>query len=469
MRRLYQAVHTAQSLGRTILFPSEFSRPRFIRNVRFTPLTPNINQEQGFAIEKILGCPGIPPYIIHGPPGTGKTMTVVEAVLQVYMKKKNAKILICAPSNNAADHVLEKIISWDEIIQESKVFRLNAVSRSYDDVRSDFLQFCFFNDMVFACPPLKVLERYKIIVSTYMGAAQLYSSGIQENHFTHIFLDEAGQASEPDTMVSLANLCCKNTVVVMAGDPMQLGPVIFSKDAVNYGLGKSYLERLFETTYYSNCDQNYLTRLIRNYRSHPAILDLPSRLFYNGELIACKDDCDPSIYESLNFPNKNFPILFVGIQGCDEREGNNPSWFNRIEASKVEKIIRNIMTNTELTEFDIGVITPYRQQVLKIKIALDNFPDVKVGSVEQFQGQEKTAIIISTVRSTVKHNEFDQTFKLGFLSHPRRFNVAITRAKSLLIIVGNPHIIMQVSTHLFSIVRLLNIILYLFFLFYSLT
>ncbi|ONK74336.1 uncharacterized protein A4U43_C03F5190 [Asparagus officinalis] len=142
------------------------------------------------------------------------------------------------------------------------------------------------------------------------------------------------------------------------------------------------------------------------------------------------------MFEWAELPNKNFRLLFVGIQGCDEREGNNPSWFNRIEASKVTEIIRKLVRNFELTEADFGVITPYHQQVVKLKMALESLemPDVKVGSVEQFQGQEKEIIIISTVRSTVKYNEFDRTYNLGFLGNWQRFNVAITRARSLLII-----------------------------------
>lgn len=92
------------------------------------------------------------------------------------------------------------------------------------------------------------------------------------------------------------------------------------------------------------------------------------------------------------------------------------------------------------------MITPYRQQVVKIKKVPETkeMPDIKVGSVEQFQGQEREVIIVSTVRSTVKHNEFDRIYSLGFLRNPRRFNVVITRARSLLIIVGNPHVICKV-------------------------
>jgi helicase MOV-10 len=192
---------------------------------------------------------------------------------------------------------------------------------------------------------------------------------------------------------------------------------------------------------------------VRNYRCHAAILDLPSKLFYKGELLACKEDTSSSISSIMDFlPNKEFPVLFFGIQGFDERERNNPSWFNRIEASKVVEVINKLRASGDLDKADIGVITPYRQQVLKIKKVLENWElsDVKVGSVEQFQGQEREVIIVSTVRSTIKHNDFDRTYRLGFLSNPNRFNVAITRARSLLIIVGNPHIVSQVLTLLHS-------------------
>ncbi|KAF9622588.1 hypothetical protein IFM89_032487 [Coptis chinensis] len=408
--------------------------------------TDNTPAYQMTSVEMILGCKGAPPYVIHGPPGTGKTLTLVEAMLQLYKTRNNTRILVCASSNSAADHILEKLINKEFVkVEESKIFRLNATSRPYEDVHPENIRFCYFQDYVFRCPPIKALMRYRIVISTYMSASLLYAEGIKQGHFSHIFLDEAGQASEPETMVPISNLCRRETVVVLAGDPMQLGPVIYSKDAETYGLGKSYLERLFECEFYHNEDENYVTKLVRNYRCHPAILELPSKLFYKGELIADKEEGDSSIdaYEDI-LPNKKFPVLFIGIQGCDEREGNNPSWFNRIEASKVVEIIRKLRASADLNDSDIGVITPYRQQVLKLKKILEDqldMPDVKVGSVEQFQGQERQVIIISTVRSTVRHNEFDRVHYLGFLSNPRRFNVAITRARSLVVIIGNPHII----------------------------
>ncbi|XP_077247751.1 P-loop containing nucleoside triphosphate hydrolases superfamily protein isoform X2 [Tasmannia lanceolata] len=444
MKRQYQAVLAAADLSMQCLFPSESSKRKFIKTSRFTPLNQTLNAEQISCVEMILGCKGAPPYIIHGPPGTGKTITLVEAILQLYMERKSARILVCAASNSSADHVLNKLIDKDVArVKGNEIFRLNAIGRQYEEVHPEIVRFCFFEDMVFKCPPLKALLRYKIVISTCMSSSLLYAEGIPWGHFSHIFLDEAGQVSEPETMIPISNLCGKDTVVVLAGDPMQLGPVIYSKEAENYGLGKSYLERLFESKLYDDRNKNFVTKLVRNYRCHPAILQLPSQLFYRGELIACKEEGDSSLCEWVDLPNRNFPVLFIGIQGCDEREGSNPSWFNRFEVSKVVDIIQKLTDSAYVSEGDIGVITPYRQQVLKLKKVLESLgmDSVKVGSVEQFQGQERQVIIISTVRSTVKHNEFDRVHHLGFLSNPRRFNVATTRARSLLIIIGNPYII----------------------------
>ncbi|CAK8539192.1 unnamed protein product [Lathyrus sativus] len=442
MRRLYQAVEAAENLGTESLFPST-SRRRCIKTTNLVPISGSLNEEQMRSIKMILGCRGAPPYVIHGPPGTGKTRTIVEAILQLYQHYKNTRILVCAPSNSAADHILEKLLAEKDIeFRDSEVFRLNATTRPYDDVKSEFLRFSFFDEMIFKCPPVSALKHYRIVVSTYMSASLLFAEDVSRGHFSHIFLDEAGQASEPETMIPIAHLCRRDTVVVLAGDPLQLGPVIFSKKADEYQLGVSYMERLFKCELYGNGDANYITKLVKNYRCHPEILYLPSKLFYFGELMACRDSTTFTMTADF-LPNKDFPVLFFGIQGCDEREGNNPSWFNRIEVSKVVETVKRLIAGGKITEEDIGIITPYKQQVLKIKQTLESLemPEVKVGSVEQFQGQEKDVIIVSTVRSTIKHNEFDRVHCLGFLSNHRRFNVAITRAISLLVIIGNPHII----------------------------
>lgn len=447
MRRIYQAIHAAGNLDTEFLFPEFSLKERYIETCPLVPISCNLNEEQLSSVEMILGCKGGPPYVVHGPPGTGKSVTLTEAILQLYKTRRSSKMLVCAPSNNAADHILEKLVMQNAVeIRKGNVFRLNASYRSVNDIKPDYLDFCLIDEeeQSFTCPIFEQLIRYKIIISTYTSASLLFAEGLKPGHFTHIFLDEAAQASEPETMIPISHFTTQNTVVVLAGDPEQLGPVIFSKDAESYGLGKSYMERLCESKFYKDGNQNYVTKLVRNYRCHEHILSLPSRLFYKGDLISCKEDdtLNPSSWKDI-LPNPEFPVIFKGVQGVDEREGNNPSWFNRIEASEVVEIIINLIQKGIKSE-DIGVITPYRQQVKKISNALQEFVGseiIKVGTVESFQGQEREVIIISTVRSTIKHNETDKRHCLGFLSNPRRFNVAITRARSLLIAIGNPHII----------------------------
>ncbi|KAI4963109.1 hypothetical protein ZWY2020_019698 [Hordeum vulgare] len=190
------------------------------------------------------------------------------AILQLYKSNRRANVLICAASNSAADHVLEKLLSSSYPIRPSDIFRLNAPSRQYEDVNPDFIRFCFFEDMVFKCPPMRALMRYKIVISTYMSSSTLQAEG----------------------------------------DPMQLGPVVFCKQADQDGLGKSYLQRLLgEFEQYHSLDANYVTKLVRNYRCHPAILELPSQLFYEDELIPCKEDEVSSVYDCIDLPNKSFP------------------------------------------------------------------------------------------------------------------------------------------------------------------
>ncbi|OWM74299.1 probable RNA helicase SDE3 [Punica granatum] len=446
MRRMYWAVNEATNLEKAVLFPTANHNKRQIRTTPFVPITCVLNDEQNFAVKMILRCRGGSPYVIHGPPGTGKTIIIAEAILQLYKGRGDAQILVCTPSNSAADHILEKLLKEKAVeVNEEEVFRLNASSRPYEDIHPDLLPFCYYDELegVFKCPPLRFLKRCRIVITTYMSASNLLAEGVERGQFSHLFLDEAGQASEPETMIPISSLCRRDTVVVLAGDPMQLGPIVYSKKAECHGLGKSYLERLFESEPYSSGDKNYVTKLVRNYRCRPEILHLPSTLFYEGELIACRDESSYLESPTDFLQNNDFPILFIGIQGCDEREGNNPSWFNRIEASKVVEVIDKLRESGKLTQEDIGIITPYRQQVLKLRKALEimEMLDIKIGSVEQFQGQERQVIVVSTVRSTVRHNEFDLIHCLGFLSNPRRFNVAMTRAISLLIVVGNPHII----------------------------
>ncbi|XP_033216610.1 putative helicase mov-10-B.2 [Belonocnema kinseyi] len=190
---------------------------------------------------------------------------------------------------------------------------------------------------------------------------------------------------------------------------------------------------------------NFITKLLNNYRSHEAILRLPNRMFYENELVACGGDEITRAEYWSQLPNKKFPLIFHAVHGSERRDENSPSVYNDYEVDVVVHYVCALMEETlgghGIEENDIGIVTPFKYQASIIKIALQQkgLHYIAVGTVEIFQGQEKDIIIISTVRSIVyQHNE---RFHLGFLSHAKRFNVTITRAKSLLIVVGNPKVL----------------------------
>ncbi|XP_012590537.1 PREDICTED: putative helicase Mov10l1 [Condylura cristata] len=300
-------------------------------------------------------------------------------------------------------------------------------------------------------------SRYRVVITTCSSAGLFYQIGVRVGHFTHVFVDEAGQASEPECLIPLGLVSDVSGQIVLAGDPMQLGPVIKSRLAMAYGLHVSMLERLMSRPAYLRDEDAFgacgaynpllVTKLVKNYRSHSALLALPSRLFYHRELEVC---ADPGVVAALlgweKLPKKGFPLIFHGVRGSEAREGRSPSWFNPAEAVQVMRYCCLLARShaRRVLAGDIGVITPYRKQVEKIKILLRNvdLTDIKVGSVEEFQGQEHLVVIISTVRSNEDRFEDDRYF-LGFLSNSKRFNVAITRPKALLIVLGNPHVLVR--------------------------
>ena len=205
-------------------------------------------------------------------------------------------------------------------------------------------------------------------------------------------------------------------------------------------------------------DERVMTKLLRNFRSHAELVRLPNRLFYDNELLAC---ADPILANSClgweKLPNPKFPLIFHGIEGKDQREGNSPSWFNADEALLVLSYVKDLLElrPSRCEQHEIGVITPYNKQMQKLQRMLRGaqLDGVKVGSTELFQGQERRVMIISTVRSSEDFLGFDRKHNLGFLDNPKRFNVAITRAKSLLIVIGNPAVLKH-DEHWGSLLRL---------------
>uniref|UniRef100_T1J397 RNA helicase n=1 Tax=Strigamia maritima TaxID=126957 RepID=T1J397_STRMM len=406
----------------------------------------NLNQRQKLAVRRILSGEARPtPYVIFGPPGTGKTVTVVEAVLQVLRLHENSRVLVCAPSNSAADLLTERF-HFSGKLTSGTMIRINAMLRSEKNIPECIMEYCCITVDV------DVQAHYRLIISTCSTAAIFRTLNLADQHFTHVFVDEAGQATEPECLIPIL-YCGPDGQIILAGDPFQLGAVVRSKMGLNCGFSMSFLERLMQRYLYSRDAEKYpedfynpllVTKLINNYRSHPALLTTSSELFYENELIPEVDSAE--FHNILNYhfiPNKGFPLIFNGIQGEMLREGNNPSWFNPVEVIQIMRYIR-FLYNENISPNDIGVVTPYRKQVEKIRFMLESLKmdKPKVGSTEEFQGQEKLVIIISTVRSG-GDGDHSEGGGLGFLRNKKRFNVAVTRPKGLLIVVGDPFVLSE--------------------------
>ncbi|XP_048054939.1 putative helicase mov-10-B.2 [Megalobrama amblycephala] len=465
-RAVELAVH--HKLG-NVLFPSNKGiKHTALPHLRMFNKDLENNPEQKAAVQHILSGTSKPaPYLIFGPPGTGKTVTVVEAIKQVNKSEATTHILACAPSNSACDLLCERLLGY---VDGHRLYRLYAPSRDLKAVPQKLLKHSNWSkaDGSFLLPTREVLMNYTVIVVTLVTAGRLVSGGVAKGHFTHIFIDEAGQAVEPECLIGVAGLLDPvKGQLVLAGDPQQLGPVLRSPLAQLHGLSQSLLERLMKqnTLYQKSQDGNsvydsrFVTKLLRNYRSHPAILKIPNELFYENELQVFANQMEREAFcHWEHLPKKGFPVVFHGVMGKDEREANSPSFFNVTEIEVIVSYLNKLMETQgkkglpKLSANDIGIIAPYRKQVEKIRKALNTvaeinkWKDIKVGSVEEFQGQERKVIIVSTVRSSVNYVKMDQDFNIGFLSNEKRFNVAMTRAKALLIVVGNPVILSKDPT-----------------------
>ncbi|XP_055703999.1 putative helicase mov-10-B.1 isoform X1 [Phlebotomus papatasi] len=404
------------------------------------------NPEQQSAIIHIVEKTSFPaPYILMGPPGTGKTTTIVEAVCQILKRDKDAKILIAASSNYACDVLALRLLKY---LPEQCVYRMfgKSMEAEIHSIHPLLKRNSNLSSRHHYYPCITHLKTYNIIIATLTVTGKFAHAKVDFKHFSYVFIDESGSSTEPSTFVPIAGVISSEGKVygqvILSGDPKQLGPVVVA-DRTKNRLGVSLLERLIDTGIYSRdsgtgkYNSRVITKLIRNFRSHPKILEFPNNQFYNSELIAEGDSevtswaCDWTY-----LPNKSVPILFEHVIGRTMQDDNSPSLYNRREIARVLFYIEELLKDEKIfgrkiTQKCIGVISPYKKQCQKIKYACmyRKWEDIDVGSVEKFQGQEKPVIIISTVRSLMRG--------LGFLSNPKRLNVALTRAQTLLIVVGN--------------------------------
>ncbi|XP_046659746.1 LOW QUALITY PROTEIN: probable RNA helicase armi [Homalodisca vitripennis] len=451
----------------------KISRSKSERIIKW--FNPALNNYQKEAVRNILQGKARPlPYVIFGPPGTGKTITLVEVILQLYFLIPESRLLIGTPSNSAADLICERLLDWDLLApgdmlrlvgyRYAEMGRISERLRPYcgnADIkaRDDFQEYRHLENVVNISR--HAIGRHRITVGTCNTLGVLYQLGFPRGHFTHVLVDEAGQATEPEIMIPLAFLHSSYGQAVFAGDPLQLGPVVLSRTAEQLGLGESLLSRLLLHTPYcrdftghpssGGYNPHLLTRLVYNYRSLPEILQLSNNMFYDGDLLPQVDEEkseEARVLVSLRSvlpprPDSSPPALvFHGVRGTNCQAVDSPSWHNPHEAVQVTMYLQALYA-AGLTPEQCGIITPYQAQAVKIRQMLDTLEvsAPKVGSVEEFQGQERMAIIVSTVRSSPQLIQKDLRHTIGFVASPRRLNVAVTRARALLVVIGNPHLL----------------------------
>ncbi|KAG8745892.1 hypothetical protein FRC10_006696 [Ceratobasidium sp. 414] len=217
LRRMHAAINKSGTHER-ILFPSSsHERPYAKLNRPMTRLDRKVagNHKQTLAVQQILTQPpGDIPFILFGPPGTGKTTALVEAIHQVVVADPKNRVLVCAPSNTATDLIALRL---SKMHNSGELLRLNAPARKLRTLPSDLRKYSFVEEDKFKAPVKQEIEKFRIVASTCFYASIPQALGIQD-HFTHIFVDEAGHASEPEIMVAILQNAGLNTNVVLCGD-----------------------------------------------------------------------------------------------------------------------------------------------------------------------------------------------------------------------------------------------------------
>ncbi len=401
--------------------------------------------------------------IIHGPPGTGKTTTLVELIRQIL--KRGERVLALAPSNIAVDNLLEKLIksgeapirlghparvlpelrdhTLDQLVENhpemkvvQRLFResraLRAKASRYTRAKPEPGERKALRDeakqMIAEARKLEDLITERLLNSTRIVCATLTGLDqdvLREQQFDWCIVDEASQATEAAAWVPLQI----SSKLVLAGDPFQLPPTIISPEAEARGFGVSLMERLMK-----NYGNEISSLLSVQYRMHSEIMEFSSREFYGNFLTASQENA-AHLLSGLDhvIPGEltNCPIHFIDTAGANFEESEELEGESRLnikEAQLSQKYVQ-ILLDSGVHPAGIGVITPYSAQVRYLRDLIKN-SDIEIDSVDGFQGREKEAIIFSMVRS-------NHESKIGFLGDTRRMNVAMTRARRKLIVIGD--------------------------------
>lgn len=426
-----------------------------------------LNSSQQEALRQVMEAMDVA--FIHGPPGTGKTTTLVEAIRMTILEQK--QVLVCAPSNAAVDLLADKLseqglqvlrIGHPARVTEQSLSKtldariaahphyaeLRELRKRMEQIKStafkykkrfgyhekeqrrmllqeakllksdaDMLEFYIVNDL---------LQNAEAICCTLVGSSHPVMRG---KKFSTVFIDEAGQALEPACWIPLL----RSARVVFAGDHCQLPPTIKSNEAARQGLARTLFEKGIDK------HPNFSTMLRVQYRMHEDIMKFSSHHFYHDGLIA-----HDSVVHELLRPNQA-PVAFIDTAGCGYTESQDKetlSRYNEEEAQllmqQVERLVEEVGVEDWLQQpITLGIITPYRAQVDYLhqlaegsRILEPLARLITIDTVDAFQGQERDVIAISFVRSNDRG-------EVGFLGDIRRTNVAMTRARRKLMMIGD--------------------------------
>jgi ATP-dependent RNA/DNA helicase IGHMBP2 len=426
------------------------------RNETIAPVS-TLNESQNEALCQMVNAEDIA--LVHGPPGTGKTTTLVAGINNLV--GSGQKILVCAPSNAATDHLaaslhryglrvvrignLSKIdeenesLTIESKIQQEKDFKqireikrrgielrrmASKYKRNFGKAEADQRKLILHEARQLSKEAReledylvnKVLDHAQVIATTLIGSASGY---LQDMRFDAVVIDEAGQGIEAAAWVPML----KAEKVIMAGDPFQLPPTVKSQEAARLGLTKTLLEKAIER-------HERISLLKVQYRMHQDIMAYSNLKFYNNALVAHPNNQ----YRALD--DQELVVEFVDTAGCgyeEEAGDQGESLQNREEAALVERHF-DALRNRYTSAVSVGFLSPYRAQVKVLQDLLkskqDDATEVTINTIDSFQGQERDIIYISLVRSNTRN-------EIGFLKDYRRMNVAMTRARKKLVLIGD--------------------------------
>jgi len=434
------------------------------------PLNESLNATQQAAVRFALAAEDLA--IIHGPPGTGKTTTVVELIRQLV--RRGETVLVCAPSNLAVDNLLERLVAAGEnvirighparVLPALREHTLDALVENHPEMR----QVKKLTREAFALrrqaarytrakpePGARQAMRQEAkallaearrtedqLVERLLDAAPILCatttgldvSVLGRRLFDWCLMDEAGQGTEPGAWVPLQFA----RRLALAGDPFQLPPTVVSTQAAAEGFGVSLMERLM-----SQLGPTSARRLGIQYRMNAAIMAFSSQEFYNGSLEAAPAVRDHLLRDLPGVAANDLtetPVQFVDTAGASYDESVEADGDSRLNTQEGELACQKVqaLMAAGVAPGEIAVITPYAAQARWVRERL-KLPEVEVDTVDGFQGREKEAVVVSLVRS-------NREGEIGFLGDVRRMNVALTRARRKLIVIGDSA---TITTHPF--------------------